>query len=153
MTNALAGVSAQSHTTTMSSLEIAKLTEKQHRNVIADIRKTLDEAGIRSADFSADQKFGNNRTRQVFHLPRLECDLVMSGYSVKYRFAIIKRWHELEHSQQAQAQVAAQHQTAQHVAALSAEFAWNISRLSAVNQRGALFYLRGLVAGQGEVVA
>lgn len=36
--------------------------------------------------------------------------------------------------------------------ALPAEFAWNISRLSAANQRGALFYLRGLVAGQGVVL-
>lgn len=131
----------------MSSLEIAKLTEKRHDHVVRDIRKTLDEAGIQSAQFCADQKFGNNRTRQVFHLPRLECDLVMSGYSVKYRFAIIKRWHELERGQQVQA--AAVRGGAQYAAALSAEFAWNISRLSAVNQRGALFYLRGLVAGQG----
>lgn len=81
---------------TMSSLEIAKLTGKQHRHVLADIRKTLEEAEIRSADFSALQPFGNNRTREVFNLPRLECDLVISGYSIKYRLAIIKRWHELE---------------------------------------------------------
>ena len=82
---------------TMSSLEIAKLTDKQHRNVLADIRKTLEEAEIDAAEFSAAQPYGKNgNTREVFNLPRLECDLVISGYSVKYRLAIIKRWHELE---------------------------------------------------------
>ena len=43
-------------------------------------------------------------------------------------------------------------QPRRRVGALPAEFAWNISRLSAAKQRGALFYLRGLVAGQGVVL-
>jgi hypothetical protein len=51
---------------TMSSLEIAKLTDKQHRNVLADIRKTLEEAGINAAEFSAAQPYGKNgNTREV----------------------------------------------------------------------------------------
>jgi Rha family phage regulatory protein len=84
---------------TMSSLEIAKLTEKEHRNVLADIRKVLDEVGIGLLKFQQSYINEQNKPMPCYHLPRLECDLVISGYSVKYRLAIIKRWHELEAKQ------------------------------------------------------
>ncbi|QXV72953.1 DNA-binding protein [Edwardsiella phage PVN06] len=45
---------AKSAETTMSSVEIAELTGKEHRNVLADIRKMLVE--IQSAEKSADYK-------------------------------------------------------------------------------------------------
>jgi phage regulator Rha-like protein len=81
---------------TMSSLEIAKLTDKEHRNVLADIRRILDEAGIEGASFLASYKMPSGQVTTVYNLPRRECDLIVSGYSVKYRLAIIDRWHELE---------------------------------------------------------
>jgi len=81
---------------TMSSLEIAKLTGKEHKNVLADIRMIFDEAGIRTADFSAVYKNQQGKEQPCFNLPRRECDLVISGYSIKYRLAIIERWQELE---------------------------------------------------------
>lgn len=81
---------------TMSSLEIAKLTGKQHKDVLETIRKTLEEAEISTADFSAVYKASNGKNEPCFNLPRRECDLVISGYSVKYRLAIIDRWQELE---------------------------------------------------------
>lgn len=37
----------------ISSIEIAELCEKQHKNVIVDIRKMLAELKLNSADFSA----------------------------------------------------------------------------------------------------
>ena len=85
-----------SQSATMSSLEIAGLTGKQHKNVIVDIENVLRQAGIEGAKFSAPFKMPSGQTAKVYNLPRLECDLVISGYSVPYRMAIIKRWHELE---------------------------------------------------------
>jgi phage regulator Rha-like protein len=77
-------------------LEIAELTGKDHKHVLRGIRKILDELEIDRLKFEAVYLAGNGEERICFNLPRLECDLVVSGYSAKYRLAIIKRWHELE---------------------------------------------------------
>ena len=57
---------------TMSSLEIAGLTEKAHKNVLADIRKMLAELGLRSTDFSADVSDLYCRPQTMFNLPKRE---------------------------------------------------------------------------------
>ena len=64
----------------MSSLEIAELTGKEHRNVMSDIRKMLDELSIDAAKFSATYKAGRNNTYECFNLPkeRAEHDRVTS---------------------------------------------------------------------------
>jgi anti-repressor protein len=81
---------------TMSSLEIAKLTGKNHADVLRDIRETLGQAEISLSKFAAVYLNSRNQEQPCFLLPRRECDLVISGYSVKYRLAIIDRWQELE---------------------------------------------------------
>ena len=50
---------------TMSSREIATLCDKRHDNVMADIRKMLDELDIYAPDFSGTfiTEQGNQRTR------------------------------------------------------------------------------------------
>ena len=70
------------------------MTGKEHKNVIRDIRKILDELGIDALKFEATYLTVSGDERICFNLPRLECDLVVSGYSAKYRLAIIKRWQE-----------------------------------------------------------
>jgi len=70
---------------TMSSLEVAELTGKRHQDVIRDIRNVLEQAEIEAAQFCAPCKLPSGQTSQVYNLPRRECDLVVSGYSVKYR--------------------------------------------------------------------
>ena len=80
----------------MSSLEIAELTGKEHRNVMSDIRKMLDELSIDAAKFSATYKAGRNNTYECFNLPKDETIALISGYSAVLRMAIIKRWSELE---------------------------------------------------------
>lgn len=81
---------------TMSSLEIAALTGKRHDDVLKDIRRILADAEIGLGQFSESYLNAQNKQQPCYLLPKLECDLVISGYSVKYRLKIIKRWHELE---------------------------------------------------------
>lgn len=86
-------------TATMSSLTIAEITGKEHAHVMRDIRETLAQAEIGESKFGFTYIDSQNKTRPCYRLPRRECDLVVSGYSVKYRLAIIDRWHELEAQQ------------------------------------------------------
>lgn len=86
---------------TMTSKEIAELTEKSHGHVKRDIIAILKEAGIDPSKFGYTYIDGSNREQSAFRLPKRECDLVVSGYSVKYRLAIIDRWQELEQKQAA----------------------------------------------------
>jgi phage antirepressor YoqD-like protein len=83
----------------MSSLDIAEITGKPHRNVTGDISRILSEAGIDEQGFLRTYCDTQNRSHRLYVLPRRECDLVVSGYSVKYRLAIIDRWHQLEAGQ------------------------------------------------------
>jgi phage antirepressor YoqD-like protein len=84
---------------TMSSLDIAKLTGKNHSDVKRDIMNTLSQADLDPSKFAHVYSDANNRTYPCYLLPKRECDLVVSGYSVKYRLAIIDRWQELENKQ------------------------------------------------------
>lgn len=89
-------LSALNQEKTMSSLEISKMTGKRHSDVLESIRKVLIEVEIEPAEFSARYKDGKGEERPCYNLPRRECDLVIAGYSAKYRLAIIDRWQELE---------------------------------------------------------
>ena len=97
-------VAMDSQSATMSSLEIAGLTGKGHNDVLKDIRRILGQAGIAEGRFTLSYKDRSGKANKCYNLPRLECDLVISGYSVPYRMAIIKRWHELELKQLEQPQ-------------------------------------------------
>ena len=88
---------------TMSSLEIAELTGKAHKHVLADIRSMLTELEIDWAELSAQYKDSTGRSLPCFNLDREMTDTLLTGYSAKMRLAVVKRWRELE----AQAQSAA----------------------------------------------
>lgn len=81
---------------TMSSLEIAELTGKQHKDVMADIRNMFDQLEIQSAEFSADYKDGRGRIQPCFQLDRYYTEVLVTGYDVKRRATVIKRWYDLE---------------------------------------------------------
>lgn len=88
-------ISANSNVT-MSSREIAELTGKDHRHVLADIRSMLETLGIDSAGFSAQYKDSTGRSLPMFNLPKDLTITLVSGYSVKMRHVIVTRWQELE---------------------------------------------------------
>lgn len=87
---------------TMSSREIAYLTSKEHRNVMADIRKMLVELDGKGGVLKFQQTHTNPQNGQnypVFALPKRETLILVSGYSVELRARIIDRWQELEDKQ------------------------------------------------------
>ena len=84
------------NTPTMSSREIAELCDKRHDNVMADIRKMLDELDIYAPDFSGTFITEQGNQYKCFNLPKRECLILVSGYNVKIRTKIIDRWQELE---------------------------------------------------------
>ena len=106
MTNSIALLATQSPELTMSSLEIAALTGKEHRNVLRDIRTMLEELEITALSFERSYKDSTGRSLPCFNLPKRECMILVSGYSIKLRAAIIDRWQELEDAQRAPAKPA-----------------------------------------------
>jgi phage antirepressor YoqD-like protein len=83
----------------MSSREIAELTGKRHDHVMRDIEvqlsELLGEEGLpRFGDTYRNEQ--NSQTYRIYRLPKRECLIVVSGYSVELRARIIDRWMELE---------------------------------------------------------
>lgn len=80
----------------MSSLEIAKLTGKQHSHVVRDIKLMCDEEGLDISKFGHVSKNKQNQTVTSYNLNEEDTLVLVSGYNRALRRAIIKRWKELE---------------------------------------------------------
>lgn len=101
----------------MSSVEIAQRTGKRHDHVLRDIREMLDEL-YEEKDLP---KFGGvyfdsyNREQSCYNLPKHECMVLVTGYSVTLRAKVLERWQELEdaEAQRQQAALALAQQIAQ----------------------------------------
>jgi len=81
---------------TMSSREIAELCEKEHKDVMRDIRNMLEQLGETSAQFCANLPDTYGRRQPVFNLPKDLTYTLVAGYNVKLRKRIIDRWLQLE---------------------------------------------------------
>ena len=88
--------SSNQQATTMSSLEIAELTGKQHKHVMADIIKMLDQLGIQPAEFVAGYIDQQGKQRPCYTLPHREVKILITGYDVIRRAKVIDRLEELE---------------------------------------------------------
>lgn len=70
------------NTPTMSSREIAELCDKRHDNVMADIRKMLDELDIYAPDFSGTFITEQGNRYECFDLTNLCCQSIISLFAV-----------------------------------------------------------------------
>lgn len=81
---------------TMSSLQIAELTNKRHDAILRDIRNLIEQ-GVDLHNFvEMSYVDKNNRQYPCYQLTKTGCLILASGYNAKLREAIINRWEELE---------------------------------------------------------
>lgn len=83
----------------MTSLEIAGLTGKEHRNVMRDIREMLDDLDELNFELIS-YRDSMNREKPMYALTRRLTDCLLTGYSAPARMRVIDRWHELERENQ-----------------------------------------------------
>lgn len=88
------------HKETMSSLEIAELTEKRHDAILRDIRNLLNQ-GVNAHNFvEVEYTDKKGEKRPCYELTKKGCLILSSGYDAKLREKIIDRWEELEKDKQ-----------------------------------------------------
>jgi Rha family phage regulatory protein len=75
---------------TMSSLRIAEVTGKDHKDVLRSIRNIFSECEIGESKFASSYLSEQNKEITHYLLPEQEFNLVISGYSAKYRLQLIK---------------------------------------------------------------
>lgn len=68
------------NTLTMSSLEIAELTGKQHKHILTDIRKMFTNLEIDAAKFTAQYKDTTGRSLVMFNLTKELTDILLDRY-------------------------------------------------------------------------
>lgn len=69
---------------TMSTREIAELTGKEHKNVLRDADKMLEELGIGASKFGSSYLSEQNKELRQLNLPKRECLILVSGYSTEF---------------------------------------------------------------------
>ena len=81
----------------IDSRDIATLTHKKHKNVLKDIREMLEKIGSNlSPSFESTYTDAYGREKPCYKLPHRELLILLTGYSVELRAAVIDRWAYLE---------------------------------------------------------
>ena len=82
----------------MTSLEIAEVTGKEHSNVMRDIRVIYEQvSNLGGFKFELSSYISKqNKVIPMYRLTKKECLLLASGYDLILRAKIINRWEELE---------------------------------------------------------
>ena len=87
---------------TMTSLQVAEVTGKEHSNVMRDIRNLLKQ-GVGQFNFEeSSYKNTQNKEQPMYILTKKGCLILASGYDAVLREKIIDRWEKLERGQQKQ---------------------------------------------------
>ena len=83
---------------TMTSLEIAELTGKQHKHVMEAIRK-MEPAWMNVAGSNfrlGSYKDANSQLRPCYQLTKTECLYIATKFNDEARARLVLRWQELE---------------------------------------------------------
>ena len=83
---------------TMTSLEIAELTCKQHKHVMEAIRK-MEPAWMNVAGSNfrlGSYKDANSQLRPCYQLTKTECLYIATKFNDEARARLVLRWQELE---------------------------------------------------------
>lgn len=90
------------NTVTMTTVEIAELTGKAHKNVLADARKVIEMiGGLKSQPSSLGYSEATYTNKQNREHPMLVLDkhltfTLITGYDTGLRYNVVGRWIELE---------------------------------------------------------
>ncbi|KAA0943265.1 transcriptional regulator [Pseudomonas sp. ANT_H14] len=94
------------NTVTMTTIEIAELTGKAHKNVLADARKVIEITRLKSQPCSnndqplgyseATYRDGRNAERPMLVLDKHLTFTLITGYDTGLRHTVVGRWIELE---------------------------------------------------------
>jgi phage regulator Rha-like protein len=90
------------HKISMTTVEIAEQTGKQHAHVKRDTEKMLKEVVGKTAvsKFGESYEAKSGMKYDCYRLPKREIMILVSGYSISLRTAIIDKLEELEQKQQ-----------------------------------------------------
>lgn len=90
--------SDQAHTQilTMSSRDISELTGKRHPDVKRDCEVMFTELDLDMSKFAHIYFDSMNRQQTEYTLPKDLVETLITGYSIKLRYQVIQRLHELE---------------------------------------------------------
>lgn len=82
---------------TMSSRQIAELTGKEHKHVLRDCLNMFCELEINHNGYAQNWTHPQNKQTYIeYLLTRDLVDTLVTGYSIKLRHAVMKKWRELE---------------------------------------------------------
>ena len=81
---------------TISSRDIAVGTGKNHFHICRDIRHMFAELKLDPEEYAGTYLDKSNRKSPMFNLTEEHALLLMTGYSVQLRAAVIMRLHDLE---------------------------------------------------------
>ena len=88
----------ESHEVSMTTVEIAERTGKEHRNVLRDTRIMLTELYGEEGALKFERSYISEQNKRLpcYRLPKREVLVLVSGYSIPLRAAIVDRLEELE---------------------------------------------------------
>lgn len=138
-------------TQTMSSREIAEITGKQHMHVIRDIRAMIEAVKddpdlVHQLKQGVTEHFDARKYTSHFDINRFAAEILITGYDVKRRAAVIKRWFDLESS-------ARQAAPATYIEALQALIESEQAKLAAEEERNIAVATKAEIGNRREATA